>query len=275
MAKFGYQVPTTFAEYQALGIRVAKEHPGYVIGAAGASSVYYDYFWSSGCPLQAVMNSTQVTINTKDPKCTRVASTLDPLLANGSVSRLSPFDPGMNKLAKDNKILMVPAASWFGAYIFKATTAYAFPNGQIAAAPMPSWPGESTNFSGAQGGGIYVVSAHSTNMSGAVAVAQWVATNNAYQATAPTYPAYIPAAQAWLAAVKTDPFYAEDPSAVLSAAAGKINPAVGPTRYPMEGPLDATIVAAIKSGGTIAASLPDLQTQLSGLAQSAGYAVSP
>lgn len=272
MAKFGYQVPTTWAQYQALGENVARQHPGYLIGAAGASTVYYDYLWGSGCPVQTVTSSTQVTINTTDPKCTRVAAMLGPLLADGSVSRLSPFDPGLDKIAK-SKLLMMPAASWFGQYEFKASTGYGFPNGEIAAAPIPSWPGETTNYSGAEGGGIYVVSAHAKNMTGAVAVAQWVATNNAYQATAPTYPAYIPAAKAWLGAVKSDPFYAEDPSAVLMAAAAKINPAEGPTRYPVEGPIDSTIVAAITSGGTISSALPALQSQLSALAQTAGYAV--
>ncbi|MCX5317020.1 ABC transporter substrate-binding protein [Streptomyces sp. NBC_00154] len=275
MAKFGYQVPKTWDEYQALGVRVAKEHPGYIIGAAGASTVYYDYLWSSGCPLQSVVSSTQVTINTKDPKCTRVASLLDPLLANGSVSRLSPVDPATYKLAQSGKLLMQPAASWFGQYVFKAKASYGFPNGELAAAPMPTWAGETTNFSGAQGGGIYVVSSHAKNKTGAVAVAQWVATNNTYQSTAPTYPAYIPAAQAWLAQLKADPFYAKDPSAVLQAAAGKINPAEGPTRYPIEGPVNSTVVAAITGGQSIASAFPALQTQLSGLAQTAGYQVAP
>jgi ABC-type glycerol-3-phosphate transport system substrate-binding protein len=274
MAKFGYQVPTTWAQYQALGEEVAKQHPGYLIGAAGASTVYYDYLWGSGCPIQTVTSNTQVTINTSAAQCTRVASLLDPLLADESVSRLSPFDPGLDKIAK-SKLLMMPAASWFGQYEFQATTGYGFPNGEIAAAPIPSWPGETTNYSGAEGGGIYVVSAHAKNMTGAVAAAQWVATSNAYQATAPTYPAYIPAAKAWLAAVKSNPFYAEDPSAVLIAAASKINPAEGPTRYPVEGPVDSTIVAAITGGGTISSALPTLGTQLSALAQTAGYAVTP
>jgi hypothetical protein len=35
----------------------------------------------------------------------------------------------------------------------------------------------------------------------------------------------------------------------------------------------ATVVASIKGGGDIATALPDLQTQLSGLAQAAGYEV--
>jgi hypothetical protein len=36
-----------------------------------------------------------------------------------------------------------------------------------------------------------------------------------------------------------------------------------------------TLVAAIKAGQSIASALPALQTQLSGLAQTVGYAVSP
>jgi len=273
MAQFRYTVPTTFDQYEALGVQVAKDHPGYVIGAAGASTVYYDYLWSSGCPLQNVINSTEVNINTSDNKCTRVASVLDPLLANGSVSRLSPFDPAMDALAKSGKVLMQPAASWFGPLIMKPDSGYGFPADTLAAAPMPSWPGETTNYSGAQGGGIYVVSSHAKNIAGAVAAAQWVATNSAYQSTSPTYPAYKPAAADWIKSLDADGYYAENPAAVLTDAAGKINPAVSATRYPMEGPLDSTVVAAITSGGTIASALPGLQTQLAGLAQSAGYAL--
>jgi multiple sugar transport system substrate-binding protein len=273
--KFGYAVPKTWAEYKALGGKVAKEHPGYFIGAAGASNVYYDYLWSSGCPLQKVLSSTQVEINTKDPKCTRVADTLDPLLANGSVSRLSPFDPEMNKLAKAGKLLMIPAASWFAEFVMKPDTGYKLAGGQIAAAPMPTADGESINYSGAQGGGIYVVSRHAKNMAGAVDVAQWVSTSNEYQTTSPTYPAYKPAAAEWLAKVKKDKWYAEDPSAVLIDAASKINPAESPTRYPVEGPINSTLVAAVTGGKTIASAFEGLQTQLAGLAASSGYEVTP
>ena len=275
MEEFGYEVPTTWAEYQALGEKVAQEHPGYLIGAAGGSTIYYDYLWSSGCPIQKVISSTQVEINTEDPKCTRVADTLDPLLANGSVSRLGPFDPEINKLANAGKLLMIPAASWFGEFVMKPDTGYNMPDGVVAAAPIPSWDGEDTNYSGAQGGGIYVVSQHAKNMSGAVAAAQWVATSDEYQTTAPTYPAYSPAAEAWLAKVKADKFYAEDPSGVLTEAASKINPASGPTRYPVESAINTTLVAAIADGGTIAEALPGLQTALAGLASSSGYEVTP
>jgi ABC-type glycerol-3-phosphate transport system substrate-binding protein len=273
MEKFGYTVPTTWAEYKALGDKVAKEHPGFLIGAVGATNIWYDFLFSSGCPLQKVISSTQVQINTADAKCTRVSDTVDPLLANGSLSRLSPFDPELSKLARAGKLLMQPAASWFGEYVFKAETGFNMPDGQIAAAPIPSWEGETTNYSGAQGGGIYVVSSHAQNMKGAVAAAQWVATNDGYQATAPTYPAYGPAAKVWLEKVSADKFYAEDPSAVLTDAASKINPAVSPTRYPVDGPVTSTVVAAITAGQSVASSFEALQTQLVGLAASSGYEV--
>jgi len=273
MAQFGYTVPTTWAQYQALGVQLAKDHPGYLIGAAGEVNLYYDFLWESGCPLATVVNDNEVKINTADTSCTRVASTLDPLLKNGSVSRLSPFDPAMTTAAKAGKVLMMPGPSWFAQFVMQPTTSWSIPNGKIAAAPIPTWDGATTNYSGAWGGGIYVVSAHSKNEQLEASIAQWVATNNAYQVTAPTYPAYIPAAKAWLAALSTNKFFAEDPSSVLQTAAGLINPAEAATRYQVTATVTSTLVAAVKSGQTIASALPALQSQLSGLAQIAGYAV--
>jgi multiple sugar transport system substrate-binding protein len=273
MAKFGYQVPTTWDEYRTLGEKVAAEHPGYVIGAAGGANLWYDFLWSSGCPLADVKSSTQVEINTADKKCTRVAATLDPMMANGSVSRLGPFDAGMNKLAKDGKVLMMPGPSWMGEFIIKPDSGYGMPAGTVTAAAMPTWSGETTNWSGAYGGGIYVVSRHAANPAAAADVAQWVSTNDAYQKTAPTYPAYGTAASAWSQAVTSSDYYAADPVPVLKAQASKINPAVGATRYQVDSTVVATVVASIKGGGDIATALPDLQTQLSGLAQAAGYEV--
>lgn len=273
MTKFGYQIPTTWDEYKALGEKVAAEHPGYVIGAAGGANIWYDFLWSSGCPLANVKSSNQVEINTADAKCTRVADTLDPLLANGSVSRLGPFDAGTDKLAKAGKILMMPGPSWMGEYIIKPASGYGMPSGTISAAAMPTWSGETTNWSGAYGGGIYVVSRHAANPAAAAAVAQWVSTSDDYQKTAPTYPAYAPAAAEWSKTISSSGYYAEDPVPVLKDQASKINPVVGATRYQVDSTVMSTVVASIKAGGDIASTLPDLQTQLSGLAQAAGYEV--
>jgi len=274
LEEFGYELPTTWEEYTELGNKLAEEHPGYVIGAAGEVSLYFEYLWASGCPIQTVKSSTEVVINTADEKCTRVAKMLDGLVANGSVSKLSQFDPAFNKLAASGKLLMLPGPSWYGEYIFKPKTGYHFPAGALAAGAMPSWPGEKTNWGGARGGGIYVVSAHSKNIKGAVAAAVFAATDPGYQGTAPTYPAYKPAAELWLKKVSTDPFYAEDPSAVLVDQASKINPATAVTRYDANSAFTNTVAAAVSAGESMASAMPALQSQLASLAATAGYAVS-
>lgn len=274
MDKFGYSLPTTWSEYRDLGEKVAAEHPGYLMGAAGDVNIWFDFLWGSGCPIAEVQSSTQVRINVEDEKCTRVADVLDPMLKNGSVSRLSPFDPAMIEAAKADKLLMIPGPSWFGEFVLKAESSYALADGKIAAAPMPTWDGESTNYSGAWGGGIYVVSRHAANKEVAADIVQWVTTDPSYQATAPTYPAYIPAAEAWSKNLSKSKFYAEDPTAVLTDAAGNINPAVAPTRYQIVPVITSTVVAAIKKdGGSMADALAALGTQLSGLAQTVGYEV--
>src|SRR4051812_33354102 len=43
--QFGYALPTTWEEYQALGEKVATEHPGYIVGAVGDSFAPEIYFW--------------------------------------------------------------------------------------------------------------------------------------------------------------------------------------------------------------------------------------
>jgi ABC-type glycerol-3-phosphate transport system substrate-binding protein len=50
MDQWGYQVPKTWEEYQALGEKVAKEHPGYLVGTIGDTNSHESYFWSSQCP---------------------------------------------------------------------------------------------------------------------------------------------------------------------------------------------------------------------------------
>ena len=273
LEEFGYSVPTTWDEYQELGEKVAADHPGYLVGAAG-STMFYEYLWSSGCPLQTVKSSTEVVINTEDEKCTRVTSMLDPMLENGSVSRLGPFDPGFAKEAQAGKLLMLPAASWFGEYMFKPETGFHYPEGALAAAPMPLWDGEDTNWSGAQGGGIYVVSQHSANLKRAVEVAQFAATDSGYQTSSPAFPAYKPAAKAWLEKISSDPFYAEDPSAVLVDQASKINPGTAVTRYDANAAFTNTVSAAVSAGNSMSSAMPALQSQLASLAATAGYEVS-
>lgn len=273
MDEFGYELPQTWDEYQALGAKVADEHPGYIVGAFSSFS-YYDLFLSSGCPTQTVVDTQVVNIDLENTNCTRISSLLDPMLANGSVSRSGPFDPPVQQLAKDQKILMMPGASWFGDHVFAAETGYNYADGRIAAASYPTWEGESTPQTASAGGGIFVVSKHAKNLKGAAAAATFAATDLDVQTAAPTYPAYPPAAQAWCDNKQADTFYASDPCPVLEEAATQINFAAStPVVYAPVPVFSTTVVAKVTGGGNVEDGFADLQTQLTQLANQSGYAV--
>ena len=63
MRKFGYTVPTTWQQWAALGQKVAKEHPGYIIGNTGDSYSHWTYLWADQCPLSQVQKNGSVRIN--------------------------------------------------------------------------------------------------------------------------------------------------------------------------------------------------------------------
>jgi ABC-type glycerol-3-phosphate transport system substrate-binding protein len=271
MKQFGYAVPTTWEQYAALGARVAKEHPGYVIGAFGDQTMIYVYFQASGCPNSQLVAQNTVRINLADPMCMRAANLLDPLLANGTIPKTGPYDAEYTKkYGLTDKVLMMPHASWFGPYIFKP--AYKVPNGQVAAAPPLRWADEKTNWAGDVGGGAWSASRLTKYPQAAADLITWLTTSNDYQATAPTYPAYRPAAAAWANTIAHDPFYASNPFPVLQQAASLIRPGWDDIRYNLNS-VNSSIVAAVQGGTPLAKAFPAAQQQLESLAKLSGYIV--
>lgn len=277
MKEFGYAVPKTWDEYQALGVKVAKEHPGHLIGGVNERDGYGGFLGGSGCPDREVTGATNIKIDLSDNRCTRVTELLQPLVENGTVTATSPWDPTFtDKVGKKNKILMYPAAAWFGEYGFKGS--YKIPNGQMAAYSVPTWAGESTATTGAEGGGLWVVSRHSKNTKGAAAIAEWLTTSTDDKGivAASALPAYAPAAEKWCAARASDAFYAEDPCPAEQTAAALIAENFDYIRF--EGQFAdsyaQTFVAAAAEKGDLSAALTEWQTQLTQAAENAGYQVS-
>ena len=216
MDKWGYQVPTTWEQYQALGEEVAKQHPGYVIGSIGDTNSDESYFWSSQCPAQELVGKNTLEVDLSSPDCTRMANLLDPLIADKSVATQGFFDQGFN----GSKVLMSVGPSWQGQYLYN--TAFKIPAGEMAAAPPLKWAGQSTTSTGDVGGGIWMVSSHSQNIEAATALAQWMSTNTSILADAPTYPAYVPGAKAWLANPANKDYFADNVSSVFLNAANEV-----------------------------------------------------
>lgn len=275
MAQFGYKVPTTWSQYQALGEKVAKQHPGYIIGSLGGKWGAGTFFSASGCKTRAVANLSSVEINTSARECTRVARLLQPLVNDGTVTALDWSDPAVVQMAGSGKVLMMPGPSWFGLDAFD--NIYKVPAGQMAAAPMPTWPGQTTGTSGSVGGGMWLVFRHATRQEkkAALQLVEWMTTNSHYQATQPTYPAYAPAAKAWCAEQSKTKYFVGNPCPVLAAEAAQINPVHGMIRFEAQwwNSYDSTIQAAAQGKASLLNALQQWGSQLQQAARETSYSV--
>jgi ABC-type glycerol-3-phosphate transport system substrate-binding protein len=267
MDKWGYQVPATWEQYQALGEKVAKQHPGYVIGAIGDTNSQESYFWSSQCPAQQLVAQNTLRVDLSAPDCTRMADLLDPLIADKSVSTQGFFTQGFN----GSKVLMAVGPSWYGQYLFNS--AFKTPAGEIAAAPPLKWDGQSATYTGDVGGGIWMVSSHSTNIKAATAVAQWLTTSTSNLEDAPTYPAYVPGAKAWLANPANKDYFADDVTSVFVNAANEVWTGWSNTKFSDATPWSNTVLPALTAGKSLSAALPAWQTAIVNEAKSEGYTV--
>jgi len=277
MEEFGYEVPDTWEEYEALGMKLAEEHPGYVIGTFGDLAGLQYYFWPSECPVNQELSSTQIRINLSHDNCIRMAQMLDRLMEAGVITQLSPFDPAFVDIAKQNKLLMIPGASWFGQYVFGGqpdSTYYQTAEGQLGVAPVPKWEDQETRFAGAQGGAAWTMSRHTANPELASDLIEWLTTSQEYQGEqGPTFPAYLPAAETWSKTISSNPLYAFDPFPVMKDAAGTIDPKWREGKFNYGDAFGTTVIETLLAGGTIEEGLPKYQEALVAQAQAEGYDV--
>ncbi|MFI6931168.1 ABC transporter substrate-binding protein [Streptomyces sp. NPDC050287] len=270
LKKFGYQVPTTWEEYQKVGEKVAKEHPGYLVGDAGDSFTPEIYLWASKCGANHITGPKSVSVNTTSEACTKMAKLLDVLIKNKSMSISGVFSTDFGKNQAD-KVLLMPGPAWYGGAVFKDTLKV--PAKQIAAAPIPQWQGDSAPSTGNVGGGTWLLSKHSTHLKAAADFLTWVTTDNAYQGEkAPGFPAYAPVAEAWLKGQDTSGYFASDLSA-LKDASSQVWPEWGSGQFSQEAIWAATVKPGLTQGKSIVSMLPAWQDSIVKYAESNGYKV--
>ncbi|MFE4372218.1 ABC transporter substrate-binding protein [Streptomyces sp. NPDC056835] len=270
MDKWGYQVPTTWEQYAALGKRVAKEHPGYLVGSVGDTNSYESYFWASQCPAFTLKDPDTLRSDLTDPNCTRMATVLDDLISAKAVTTKGFFSQGFAK-ESGGKVLMAYGPSWYGQYLFK--TAFETPAKQIAVGSALTWPGETTPTTGNVGGGVWMVSSHSANLKASRDLVTWLTTSDENQASAPTYPAYAPAAEAWLANPVNSDYFANDVSKPFQEAADEVWTGWANTRFPTATTWSSVVLPALTSGKSLTSTLPAWQQAISDEAKAQGYQV--
>ena len=270
MTQFGYTVPTTWEEYEALGLRVAKEHPGYVVGTFDNANLVLNMFMPASCPLNQVTGKNTVHINANDPHCIRAANLEDSLLAANAIAKVGPFDPSFTKLANEGKLLMMPTAAWFEP-IFRDT--YKFQPGTLAVGAPLRWS-DSAPATGAWGGGLWVASQHSANPKLAADLITWLTTNHDLLKNAPGLPAYVPGEDAWSQTLANDPLFSQNPFPVLKSAAAIIDIQTwGYVRFDTLDAANSDLVSGALKGHKLASLLSTYNQHLIQLAKIAGYTV--
>jgi multiple sugar transport system substrate-binding protein len=269
--KFGYSVPTTWEEYQAIGEKVAKEHPGYIVGAVGDAWTPEVFFWGSKCQANDITGPKSVTVNTDSTECKRAASMLDTLIKNGTTPNVSVFTPEFLKKYSD-KVLLMPGPAWYAGAIFNNPQSLNVPSGQLGVAAPLAWQGD-TPVTGNVGGGTWFISSHSKNLKAAEKFAEFVTTADDYQVNvAPGYPAYAPAADKWIKKQESSGYYATNLQALTKAGA-QIWTGWGSGVFSQEAIWAKTITPAIAGGKSLVDLLPEWETAIKNQAQVNGYTV--
>lgn len=271
LEQFGYSVPTTWEEYQALGEKVAKDHPGYIVGSVGDTFAPEIFMWASQCQANDVTGPRAITVDTTSDKCKRMASLIDTLVADKSMTTLSVFSPDFVK-QYTGKVLLMPGPSWYAGAIFNNAQSLNVPKGQLGvAAPLP-WKGEDAA-TGNVGGGTWFISSHSKNLAGAAKFVQFVTTDDAYQVDqAPGFPAYTAAADKWLEKQQSSGYYATDLSA-LTTAASEVWTGWGYPSFSQEAVWAKAMTPLLTSGTSIADNLDAWGQAIKDQAKVNGYTV--
>jgi len=275
--QFGYKVPTTMDEFRTIALDVAKNHPGYNVGHMGSQEIYQGWLWPSGCPM-ATAKGNRLISNAKDPKCTRVVTMVQELRDAGVLKKEGSFSTDAQKENQAGKMLMNIGPSWWGDYVIKPAGSFGVPAGQINIAPTPKWPGETKNWSGAWGGGVFMISSHSTPEQAKVAaeMIMYSTMDKKFVVSADmvTYPAFPPSAKLWTADRAKGGYYKDGANAgkVFYNTSLLIRPNVTPVRFNI-GAFHDVMGADIASGKKVAEAFAKYMSSVASAAQQAGYEV--
>jgi multiple sugar transport system substrate-binding protein len=272
--EFGYEVPTTWEEYQALGDTLAAEHPGYILGSIGDPfTAVLTNMWSAQAPIYTVDGDTFAS-DFSDDHATRMIDLMDHMFANGTLVLDGLFTADFPAKYKD-KVLGIPGPTWFAGGIIQNPDILGAPEGTWGAGYPLHWEGEDIA-TGNVGGGMWYASSHSTNLD-AVATFLQYATNGPRSVELITgLPAYASTASDWLDAQVDGGYWANSDTFkdVVDTAANNVWPGWGATLSFSSEPAWAEIVApALAAGETIASVAEEWQTRYQNDAQVNGYTV--
>lgn len=267
--QFGYEVPTTWEDYEALGEKLAAEHPGYFLGTVGDSFAGpYVFYWSGQAPIFQV-DGTQFHSDTADPNSVKVTEMLDNMVANGSLTQDSVF--GADFVAKADKLVAIPGPAWYSGALFQNPDSVNAEPGEWATAKPLTWS-DGDEVTGNVGGGMWYASSHSANLDAVETFLEFIVSDPSTAGTG-GLPAYQSAADGWLADQSESGFYGEGFEESVSTAASSVWDGWGYPNFSPETSWTKVIIPGIAAGKTIAELSEDWQKEMENEAQAQGYTV--
>ena len=266
---FGYTAPTTWEDYQALGDKLAAEHPGYFLGAIGDSfEGPYVYYWSGQAPIFQVEGDAFKS-DTSAPNSKKVSDLIDHMVANKTLTLDSLF--GASFVASASKLVAIPGAAWYSGALFQNPGGVNAKAGDWVAAPPLKWA-DGNAVTGNVGGGVWYASSHTANAEDVKTFLKFIVSDEKTAGTG-GLPAYKAAADAWLTAQAASGFYAGDFPGAISAAAASVWNGWGYPNFSPETAWAKVITPGLAAGKTMSDLAADWQQEMKNEAQVVGYTV--
>jgi len=269
LEEFGYEPPTTWEEYQALGDKLAAEHPGYFLGAIGdAFQGPYIYYWSGEAPIFQVEGDTFKS-DTSAPNAAKVSALIDHMVANKTLTLDSVF--GASFVSMADKLVAIPGPAWYSGALFQNPGGVNAKAGDWVAAPPLKWA-DGDAVTGNVGGGVWYASSHTTEPEAVKTFLQFVATADGVAGTG-GLPAYQAAADKWLDTQAESGFYAGDFKGAIQTAASSVWNGWGYPNFSPETAWAKIVTPGLASGKTMADLAAAWQQEMKNEAQVVGYTV--
>ena len=270
----GQQPPSTWAQYAADGQALIKSHPGYYIGEFGQPWDAETYLWGNECPINETVGKQVLLDNPKSANCKTIAGLIDSAL--GAFTKDGPFTTAWTSNGIASKMVMDIGAIWQGNAIYPSGSASGGPGTSVMEAYPPPAATNGAHVTGSIGGGLWMVTAHTTQAKAAAALVQYMDTSPKIQED-PTVtqglPAYAPDQNGWLKSLNGVYANPSATEAAIKQAAGEIWTGWSPVPWSVESIFANSVTPGLESGGTFTAGLATLASNIKAAAQSAGWQV--
>lgn len=271
MTEHGYPIPETWEEFEALGLQIAQEHPGYVVSDG---AVRLSMFPPSRCPQSELVGDMAFFTDLNDDRCQRVITLVDNLLGAGAMSPLPGNSPEfIAEYGEPQRLALLVGPAHIGR--FRLIEAYGWAPGEVGVAPPLYWEDEGEVFNYTSGVS-YSVSRHSAYLQAATDVIEWLSTGPYQTAeSTTTLPAFRPAQENWINNNRDVLVTAGEPlESVFGVAQDTLS------SYWFEMPVEAVraswdqvVMPGIAQGRTVAEMVPAWQEHIVNEGEAAGWTV--